>query len=67
MRARGEDGRGTVGFLQVQPNSRNVVPGEARFSVEFRHPDTAEVERLAAEFPREAAAIARKRAMSSSN
>ena len=59
MRARGEDGRGTVGFLQVQPNSRNVVPGEARFSVEFRHPDTAEMERLAAEFPREAEAIAR--------
>jgi len=58
MRARGEDGRGTVGFLQVQPNSRNVVPGEARFSVEFRHPDTAEVERLATDFPREAAAIA---------
>ncbi len=58
MRARGEVGRGTVGFLQVQPNSRNVVPGEARFSVEFRHPDTAEIERLAAEFPREAAAIA---------
>jgi beta-ureidopropionase / N-carbamoyl-L-amino-acid hydrolase len=58
MRARGEDGRGTVGFLQVQPNSRNVVPGEARFSVEFRHPDTAEMERLAAEFPREARAIA---------
>ncbi|MBD0271555.1 MAG: Zn-dependent hydrolase [Acetobacteraceae bacterium] len=59
MRARGEDGRGTVGFLQVQPNSRNVVPGEARFSVEFRHPSTAEMERLADEFPREAAAIAR--------
>jgi beta-ureidopropionase / N-carbamoyl-L-amino-acid hydrolase len=59
MRARGEDGRGTVGFLQVQPNSRNVVPGEARFSVEFRHPDTAEMERLAAEFPREAEAMAR--------
>jgi beta-ureidopropionase / N-carbamoyl-L-amino-acid hydrolase len=59
MRARGEDGRGTVGFIQAQPNSRNVVPGEARFSVEFRHPDTAEVERLAAEFPREAAAVAR--------
>ena len=59
MRARGEDGRGTVGFLQVQPNSRNVVPGEARFSVEFRHPDTAEMERLATEFPREAQIIAR--------
>ena len=27
MRARGEDGRGTVGQLLVSPNSRNVVPG----------------------------------------
>ena len=43
----------------MQPNSRNVVPGEARFSVEFRHPDTAEMERHAAEFPREAGAVAR--------
>ncbi len=51
MRARGDDGRGTVGFLQVAPNSRNVVPGEVKFSVEFRHPDTAEVEKLANEFP----------------
>lgn len=59
MRARGEDGRGTVGFLQVAPNSRNVIPGEVRFSVEFRHPDTAEVERLAAQFPREAGFVAR--------
>jgi N-carbamoyl-L-amino-acid hydrolase len=54
MRARGEDGRGTVGFLQVIPNSRNVVPGEVRFSVEFRHPDSAEIEKLAASFPDEA-------------
>jgi N-carbamoyl-L-amino-acid hydrolase len=30
-------GRGTVGFMQVSPNSRNVVPGEVRFSVDFRH------------------------------
>jgi N-carbamoyl-L-amino-acid hydrolase len=59
MRARGEDGRGTVGFLQVSPNSRNVVPGEVCFSVEFRHPDTGEIERLAAQFPREAGFIAR--------
>ncbi len=58
MRARGEDGRGTVGQLHVAPNSRNVVPGEVRFSVEFRHPDGAEVARIAEEFPREAAAIA---------
>ena len=59
MRARGEDGRGTVGQLIVVPNSRNVVPGEVRFSVEFRHPDTAEIERIAAQFPREAGFIAR--------
>lgn len=51
MRERGEDGRGTVGFLQVIPNSRNVVPGEVRFSVEFRHPASAEIEALADGFP----------------
>ena len=59
MRARGEDGRGTVGQLQVLPNSRNVIPGEVRFSIEFRHPDEGEIDRLAAEFPHEADAIAR--------
>jgi len=59
MRARGEDGRGTVGQLLVSPNSRNVIPGEVRFSVEFRHPDEAEVDRLEAQFPREAQFIAR--------
>ena len=51
MRDHGEDGRGTVGQLSVLPNSRNVIPGEVRFSVEFRHPDTATVERIAAAFP----------------
>lgn len=58
MRARGDDGRGTVGQLSVLPNSRNVVPGEVRFSVEFRHPDLEEVRRAAAEFTAEANAIA---------
>jgi N-carbamoyl-L-amino-acid hydrolase len=57
MREAGEDGRGTVGFLQVIPNSRNVIPGEVRFSVEFRHPDTARIEHLADSFPAEAAAL----------
>ena len=32
------NGRGTVGFMQVKPNSRNVIPGEVRFSVDLRHP-----------------------------
>ncbi|HJS85704.1 MAG TPA: M20/M25/M40 family metallo-hydrolase, partial [Acetobacteraceae bacterium] len=59
MRARGEAGRGTVGQVQVFPNSRNVIPGEVRFSVEFRHPEDAEIDRLDAQFPREAGFIAR--------
>ncbi len=58
MRARGEDGRGTVGQLLVVPNSRNVVPGEVRFSVEFRHPRMAEVNVLDEEFQPAARAIA---------
>lgn len=57
MRERGEDGRGTVGQLHVLPNSRNVVPGEVRFSVEFRHPEDAQIEGLAASFPAEAKAL----------
>jgi N-carbamoyl-L-amino-acid hydrolase len=31
------DGRGTVGQLDVFPNSRNVIPGRVRFSVDLRH------------------------------
>jgi N-carbamoyl-L-amino-acid hydrolase len=31
----------TVGLLQVFPNSRNVIPGEVFFTVDFRHPDDA--------------------------
>jgi len=58
MRGYGEAGRGTVGQLQVLPNSRNVIPGEVRFSIEFRHPDEAEVDRIDATFPTAAAAIA---------
>jgi N-carbamoyl-L-amino-acid hydrolase len=28
----------TVGFVQVSPNSRNVIPGKVFFTVDFRHP-----------------------------
>jgi beta-ureidopropionase / N-carbamoyl-L-amino-acid hydrolase len=30
---------GTVGLIENKPNSRNVIPGEAFFTVDFRHPD----------------------------
>jgi beta-ureidopropionase / N-carbamoyl-L-amino-acid hydrolase len=31
----------TVGFIQSKPNSRNTIPGEVFFTVDFRHPDDA--------------------------
>jgi beta-ureidopropionase / N-carbamoyl-L-amino-acid hydrolase len=33
------DAAGTVGLIESQPNSRNVIPGEVFFTVDFRHPD----------------------------
>lgn len=30
---------GTVGLVEVKPNSRNVIPGEVFFSIDFRHPE----------------------------
>jgi N-carbamoyl-L-amino-acid hydrolase len=30
-------GRGTVGFVQVFPNSRNVIPGQVSFSIDLRN------------------------------
>ena len=41
-------GRGTVGFMQVKPNSRNVVPGEVKLSVDLRHADKAELDAMEA-------------------
>jgi N-carbamoyl-L-amino-acid hydrolase len=32
---------GTVGRLEVKPNSPNVVPGEVFFTVDLRHPDAS--------------------------
>ena len=60
MRARGEEGRGTVGQLVVSPNSRNVIPGEVRFSVEFRHPEEAEVDRMDTAFVADSQGIAQE-------
>ena len=40
------DGRGTVGFMQVKPNSRNVIPGEVRFSVDLRHAQDETLDRM---------------------
>ena len=37
----GPDGRGTVGQVQVFPNSRNVIPGRVRFSIDLRNASDA--------------------------
>ncbi|MGK9175196.1 Zn-dependent hydrolase [Yokenella regensburgei] len=39
-------GRGTVGMVQVHPNSRNVVPGSVKFSVDFRNMTDAQVDEM---------------------
>ncbi|WP_346433231.1 hydantoinase/carbamoylase family amidase [Marinomonas rhodophyticola] len=35
---RHENGLGTVGFMQVWPNSRNTIPGNVTFSADLRNP-----------------------------
>lgn len=42
----------TVGMLQVTPNAPSVVPAEAFFSVDLRHPDNAVVDRVDGEIRR---------------
>src|SRR5262249_17781405 len=40
-RAHAPQAVGTVGRLEVKPNSPNVVPGEVFFTVDLRHPEAA--------------------------
>lgn len=52
-------GRGTVGRVEVFPNSRNVIPGRVRFTVDFRHADDAGLARMDAALRAAAAAVGR--------
>ena len=42
-------GRGTVGMVQVHPNSRNVIPGRVKFSIDLRNSTDALVDTMADE------------------
>ncbi|HOI66257.1 MAG TPA: Zn-dependent hydrolase [Thiomonas arsenitoxydans] len=42
-------GRGTVGMVQVHPNSRNVIPGRVKFSIDLRNGSDAAVNQMADE------------------
>lgn len=53
-------GRGTVGFMQVKPNSRNVVPGEVRLSVDLRHAEKPELDAMEAEMRAACAKLAER-------
>jgi beta-ureidopropionase / N-carbamoyl-L-amino-acid hydrolase len=39
---------GAVGLLENRPNSRNVVPGEVFFTIDFRHPDDSVLDAMEA-------------------
>jgi N-carbamoyl-L-amino-acid hydrolase len=41
---------GTVGRLEVKPNSPNVVPGEVFLTVDLRHPDAAALDEMQADW-----------------
>jgi len=41
-----EHSRGTVGMILNRPNSRNVVPGETQFSIDFRDTEVAGLDRM---------------------
>ncbi len=42
-------GRGTVGMVQVHPNSRNVIPGRVKFSMDLRNASDALCEAMDAD------------------
>lgn len=44
------DAVGTVGLMEVKPNSRNVVPGEVFFTVDLRHPDDGVLDAMERQF-----------------
>jgi len=52
------DGRGTVGVVNVHPSSRNVIPGRVQFSVDLRHLDGGQLDRMEARLRAACAALA---------
>jgi N-carbamoyl-L-amino-acid hydrolase len=53
-----DNARGTVGFMQVSPNSRNVVPGEVRMTVDLRNAEDSTLSAMAEDLQRSASAVA---------
>ncbi|WP_353175272.1 Zn-dependent hydrolase [Delftia acidovorans] len=53
-------GRGTVGMVQVHPNSRNVIPGQVKFSIDLRNATDADCEAMDADIRAVADRISRE-------
>ncbi|CAN7246947.1 Zn-dependent hydrolase [Acidovorax sp. LjRoot194] len=53
-------GRGTVGMVQVFPNSRNVIPGRVKFSIDLRNSTDELVDQMAAEVKARAEQVAQE-------
>ncbi len=53
-------GRGTVGMVHVHPNSRNVIPGRVKFSIDLRNSTDTLVDTMADEVKAFAAALAKE-------
>lgn len=51
------DAVGAAGHIEVFPNSRNVIPGKAVFTVDFRSPELSVIEDMEARLRTEAQAI----------
>jgi N-carbamoyl-L-amino-acid hydrolase len=56
--------RGTVGHMVVKPNSRNVIPGEVRMTVDFRNAKDSTLLAMKKALTDAADAIGRKRRVS---
>jgi len=49
---------GAIGHCDVYPNSRNIIPGKAVFTIDFRHPDKAVIDDMESRLRKEAKVIA---------
>ncbi len=52
------NGRATVGVIESKPQSRNTIPGRVFMTLDFRHPDDAQLSAMDAEMRAAAARIA---------
>jgi len=44
------NGRTTIGYMEVSPNSTNVIPGKVFFRADIRNPDAAALDGMESEF-----------------